>query len=161
MRRPEFFRKGGAARALEKGKRWLLLSRWVNLTTRKKRQLNALFALNRRVMKAYLLKESLDRLWSHRYEGAMLRYLKSWIDQLRWQRLKPMEKLADMRINHLEGILTYCRTKAKLALVKAIEGNIKALPRRGRGYRNLNYLLLKARRMAATRTEFVAFQKAA
>ena len=31
------------------------------------------FALNRRVMKAYLLKESLDRLWSYTYEGAMLR----------------------------------------------------------------------------------------
>jgi transposase len=85
VRRAEFFRKGGAARAVVKGKRWLLLSRWVNLTTQKKRQLNALFALNRRVMKAYLLKESLDRLWNYRYEGAMLRYLKSWIDQLRWQ----------------------------------------------------------------------------
>ena len=58
-----------------------------NLTAQKKRQLNALLALNRRVTKAYLLKESLDRLWSYRYEGAMLRYLKSWIDQLRWQRL--------------------------------------------------------------------------
>jgi len=40
----------------------------------KKRQLNQLFSLNRRVMKAYLLKERLDRLWSYRYEGAMLRY---------------------------------------------------------------------------------------
>jgi hypothetical protein len=56
VRRAEFFRKGGAAREVVKGKRWLLLSRWVNLTTQKKRQLNALFALNRRVMKAYLLK---------------------------------------------------------------------------------------------------------
>ena len=45
----------------------------MHLTTHKKRQLNALFALNRKVMKAYLLKESLDRLWSYRYEGAMLR----------------------------------------------------------------------------------------
>jgi len=35
---------------------------------------------NRRLLKAYLLKESLDRLWSYRYEGAMLRYLKNWID---------------------------------------------------------------------------------
>jgi transposase len=111
VRRAEFFRKGGPARELVKGKRWLLLTRWVHLTTHKKRQLNALFALNRKVMKAYLLKESLDRLWSYRYEGAMLRYLKSWIDQLRWQRLKPMEKLADMLLNHLEGILNYCRTK--------------------------------------------------
>jgi len=37
----------------------------------------------------------------------------------------------------------------------------KALLRRGRGYRNLNYLLLKAQRLAATRTQLVAFQKAA
>jgi hypothetical protein len=41
-------------------------------------------------MKAYLLKESLERLWTYRYEGAMLRYLQSWIDQLRWQRLEPV-----------------------------------------------------------------------
>lgn len=161
VRRAEFFRKGGAARAVVKGKRWLLLSRWVNLNTQKKRQLNALFALNRRVMKAYLLKESLDRLWSYTYEGSMVRYLKSWIDQLRWQRLKPMEKLADMLLNHLEGILNYCRTKVPLGVVEAVNGNIKALLRRGRGYRNLKYLLLKAQRTAATRTEFIAFKKAA
>jgi transposase len=95
-------------------------------------------------MKAYLLKESLDRLWSYIYEGAMLRYLKSWIDQLRWQRLKPMEKLARMLLDHLEGILNYCRTKIPLGVVEAFNGNIKALLRRGRGYRDLDYLLLKA-----------------
>jgi transposase len=66
-----------------KGKRRLLLSRWVNPDTGQKRQLNQLFSLNRRVMKAYLLKESLDRFWSYRYEGAMLKCLRSWIDQLR------------------------------------------------------------------------------
>jgi len=161
VRRAEFFRKGGPARELVKGKRWLLLTRWVHLTTSKKRQLNALFALNRRVMKAYLLKESLDRLWTYRYEGAMLRYLNSWIDQLRWQRLKPMEKLADMLLRHLDGILNYCRTKVPLGVVEAVNGNIKALLRRGRGYRNLNYLLLKAQRLAATRTQLVAFRNAA
>jgi hypothetical protein len=46
-------------------------------------------------------------------------------------------------------------------VVEAVNGNIRALLKRGRGYRNLNYLLLKAQRMAATRTEFVAFRKAA
>ena len=127
IRRAEFFRKGGPARELVKGKRWLLLTRWVHLTAHKKQQLNELFALNRRAMKAYLLKESLDRLWSYRYEGAMLRYLKSWIDQLRWQRLRPMEKLADMLLNHLDGILNYCRTKVPPGVVEAVNGNIKAL----------------------------------
>jgi hypothetical protein len=38
-------------------------------------------------MKAYLLKESLERLWTYTYEGAMLRHLKNWMRQLRWQRL--------------------------------------------------------------------------
>ena len=161
VRRAEFFRKGGALRDLVKGKRWLLLSRWVNLDTGKKRQLNQLFALNRRVMKAYLLKESLDRLWTYHYEGAMLRYLQSWIDQLRWQRLRPFEKLAQLLLDHLEGILNYCRTKVPMGVVEAVNGNIKSLLRRGRGYKNLRYLLLKAQRMAVTKTEFVAFKNAA
>jgi transposase len=161
VRRAEFFRKGGRAREIVKGKRWLLLSSWVHLDRKKKRQLNQLFALNRRVMKAYLLKESLARLWDYTYEGAMLRYLQSWIDQLRWQRLAPMEKLAAMLLKHLEGILNYCKTKVPMGVVEAVNGNIKALLRRGRGYRDLNYLLLKAQRLAATKIEFVAFQKAA
>jgi transposase len=161
VRRAEFFRKGGQAREIVKGKRWLLLSSWVNLDRGKKRQLNQLFALNRRVMKAYLLKESLARLWNYTYEGAMLRYLQSWVDQLRWQRLPPMEKLATMLLKHLEGILNYCRTKVPMGVVEAVNGNIKALLRRGRGYRDLNYLLLKAQRLAATKTEFIAIQKAA
>jgi transposase len=161
VRRAEFFRQGGWKRKLVKGKRWLLLSRWVNLDTGQKRQLNQLFRLNRRVMKAYLLKESLDRLWNYRYEGAMLRYLQSWVDQLRWQRLQPFEKLAGMLLDHLEGILNYCRTKVPLGVVEAVNGNIKSLLRRGRGYKNLRYLLLKAQRMAVTKTEFITLQKAA
>ena len=161
VRRAEFFRKGGRMRELVKGKRWLLLSRWVNLQRSKKQLLNELFSLNRRLMKAYLLKESLDRLWTYRYEGAMLRYLQKWIDQLRWQRLAPFQKLAWMLLDHLDGILNYCRTKVPLGVVEAVNGNIKALLRRGRGYKNLDYLLLKAQRMAVTKTEFVVYRKAA
>jgi transposase len=161
VRRAEFFRRGGRWRGLVKGKRWLLLSRWVNLTPSKRQELNQLFALNRKVFKAYLLKESLDRLWTYRYEGAMLNYLERWIDQLRWQRLKPFVKLAEMLLGHLDGILNYCRTKVPLGVVEAVNGNIKSLLRRGRGYKNLRYLLLKVQRMAVTKTEFVVFRKAA
>ena len=161
VRRAEFFRKGGRMRGLVKGKRWLLLTRWVNLASSKRQELNALFSMNRRLLKAYVLKESLGRIWFYRYEGAMLRYLQSWMDQLRWQRLRPFEKLAEMLLDHLDGILNYCRTKVRMGVVEAVNGNVKTLLRRGRGYKNLRYLLLKAQRMAATRTEFVVFQKAA
>jgi hypothetical protein len=49
------------------------------------------------------------------------------------------------------------RTKVPLGVVQAVNGNIKALRRRGRGYCDLNYLLLKAQRLAATRTQFIVF----
>jgi transposase len=73
----------------------------------------------------------------------------------------PMQKLADMLVKHLHGILNYCEYKVPLGVVEAINGNIKALLRRGRGYRDINYLLLKAQRLAFTKTEFITFEKAA
>jgi transposase len=161
VRRAEFFRKGGHMRGVVKGKRWLLLSRWMNLDAPKKQLLNELFGMNRKLMKAYLMKESLDRLWTYTYEGAARRYLNQWIDQLRWQRLKPFQDLAAMLLRHEEGLLNYCHVKVPFGVVEAVNGNIKALLRRGRGYKNLRYLLLKAQHMAASRTEFVVVRKAA
>jgi len=161
VRRAEFFRRGGRVRGLVKGKRWLLLTRWVNLDGKKRQLLNELFRLNRKMMKAYLLKESLDRLWTYRYEGVALRCLNQWIDQLRWQRLEPFKKLAEMLLRHQEGLLNYCRVPVRFGVVEAVNGNIKALLRRGRGYKNLRYLLLKAQRLAALKAEFLVLRKAA
>ena len=156
LRRMEFFRQGKTKRSLIKGKRWLLLSRWKNLTPQRRGDLNRLFEINRRVFKAYMLKESLERLWDYRYEGAMFNYLNKWLDQLKWQRLKPFEQLANMLVKHLQGILSYCRTKVRFGVVEAVNGNIRMLINRGRGYKNVRYLLLKAKRMNATNVEFVA-----
>src|SRR5258708_37457744 len=72
VRRAEFFRKGGRMRGVVKGKRWLLLTRWMNLDQQKRQQLNELFALNRRVVKTYLFKESLARVWNPRFDGGQV-----------------------------------------------------------------------------------------
>ena len=85
---------------------------------------------------AYLLRESLDRLWTYSYEGALVNYLQRWIDQLRWQRLPSFQKLADMLVTDLD-ILNCCRTKVRMGVAEAVNGNIKMLLRRGRKYRNL------------------------
>ena len=156
VRRAEFFRQGPKKRGLIKGKKWLLLSRWKHLTYTHRGELNRLFGLNRRVFKAYLLKESLERLWDYHYEGAMLNYLQKWMDQLKWQRLKPFEELAAMLLKHLDGIANYCRTKVRFGVVEAVNGNIRMLINRGRGYKNLRYLLLKVKRLAVTNVEFIA-----
>ena len=156
VRRAEFFRQGKQKRGLIKGKKWLLMSRWMNLTQESRGELNRLFQMNRRVFKAYMLKESLERLWNYRYRGAMLNYLNKWMDQLRWQRLAPFEKLAKTLLKHVDGIANYCETKVRFGVVEAVNGNIRMLINRGRGYTNLRYLLLKAKRMAVTNIEFIA-----
>jgi transposase len=161
VRRAEFFRKGKQGREVIKGKRWLLLSRWENLSGEKRGQLNELFGLNRRVFKAYMLKESLDRLWDYTYPAAMFNYLDKWIDQLKWQRLKPLEKFAETLLKHAQGIANYCVTKVRFGVVEAVNGNIRMLINRGRGYKNLRYLLLKAKRVAVTNVEFLAVRRVA
>ncbi len=77
------------------------------------------------------------------------------------QRLPAFEKLARTLIDHVDGILNYCRVKVRFGVVEAINGNIRTLLRPRRGYKNLRYMLLKAQRMAATKIEFVIFRKAA
>jgi transposase len=159
VRKAEFFRQGPKKRGLIKGKKWLLLSRWKNLTQPHRGELNQLFQMNRRVFKAYLLKESLERLWQYTYPGAMINYLQRWMDQLRWQRLQPFEELAVTLLKHLDGIANYCRTKVRMGVVEAVNGNIRMLINRGRGYKNLRYLLLKAKRLAVSNLELLAVRK--
>src|ERR1022692_5034645 len=68
------------------------------------------------------------------------------------------QKLAEMLLKHLEGILNYCRTKVRFGVVEAVNSNLRLLINRGRGYKNLRYLLLKAKRMAVTNTELLVFR---
>jgi transposase len=81
------------------------------------------------------------------------------MDQLRWQRLKPFEKLAETLLKHLDGIANYCHTKVRMGVVEAVNGNIRMLINRGRGYQNLHYLLLKAQRLAVSNLELIAVRR--
>ncbi len=148
-RRQEFFRQKGPLRAVMRGKRWLLLTRWHNLTRAKKTQLQEALSMNRRLFKAYYLKEEIERLWSFTYEGAALRFFISWLLSLRWQRLPAFKKLARTLYDHIEGILAYCKHKLPFGVVEAINGNLRALIRRGRGYQDHEYLILKAQKSTA------------
>jgi len=150
-RRTEFFRKGGAARGLLRGKRWLLLRRWAHLEREERRLVKELLALNRRLAKAYLLKEQLAHLWDYTYEGAARRFLTTWLRALRWQRLPAFRRVAQLLLRHRDGILAYCHEKVPFGKVEAINGNIRALLRRGRGYRDHEYLLLKVQKATAER----------
>lgn len=47
----------------------------------------------------------------------------------------------------------------RFGVVEAINANIRMLIKRGRGYNNTRYLLLKAKRMVVTNTEYLATEK--
>jgi transposase len=143
VRRQEFFRQGGDKRELVKGKRWLFLRRWFNLTRDQKGLLNELFAVNRRISVAYQLKEIFGNLWFYKSRAWAKQFLKRWERALRWQRLVPFKKFLGMVKSHLDGILNYCDVKIPLGLVECINGKVKRIMRRIRGCRDLAYFGLK------------------
>jgi hypothetical protein len=75
----------------------------------------------------------------------------NWLLDLRWQRLPAFQQLGALVMRHLIGILNYCHEKAPFGKVEAINGNIRAMLRRGRGHRDHEYLLLKVQKATPTR----------
>ena len=143
MRRQEFFRAGSAMREHGRGKRWLLLRRWKTLRGSKRTELQTLFTANRRLFKAYVLREQLDRLWMYRTRTGVLNFLDGWCDALRWQRLPEMERLGEFLFTHLDGIAAYCDHQVRFGVVESINTTIKAVLRRARGMRDETMLVLK------------------
>lgn len=145
LRRNEFFRAGAIMREYGRGKRWLLLRRWKNLARDQRPALLDLFAANRRLFKAYVLREELDRLWTYASPTGVTNFLAGWIRALRWQRLPEMQKLGAFLLRHLDGIVAYCRHRVRFGVVEGINTTIKAILRRARGMRDEQLLLLKLR----------------
>ena len=143
VRRQEFFRAGAVMREHGRGKRWLLLRRWKTVRGSKRVELQTLFAANRRLFKAYVLREQLDRLWTYTTRPGVLNFVLGWIRALRWQRLPEMERLGDFLFRHIEGIAAYCDHPVRFGVVESINTTIKAVLRRARGMRDEQMLLLK------------------
>jgi transposase len=63
---------------------------------------------------------------------------------LKWQRLEPYRKFAELIESHWEGIASYCHPehKVSLGLVEGVNNKIRVLQRRAYGYRDEDYLKL-------------------
>ena len=140
---PGILPSGPVMREHGRGKRWLLLRRWKTVRGSKRAELQALFAANRRLFKAYMLREQLDRLWSYKTRPGVLNFLMGWFKALRWQPLPEMERLGDFLLKHIEGIAAYCDHAVRFGVVESINTTIKAVLRRARGMHDEETLLLK------------------
>ncbi|MCP5004412.1 MAG: ISL3 family transposase [Planctomycetes bacterium] len=145
VRKMEYARLSGKDRSYIKGQKYTLLSKRENLTLDGRKALKKLLKANKRLNKAYLLKESFGQLWSYQTEGWARRFFDNWKAALKWQRLKPYEKFAEMIERHWAGIAAYSKPQNKVSLgfVEGLNNKIRVIQRRSYGLRDEEYLRLK------------------
>lgn len=145
VRRQEYKRVSDKERDYIKGQRYTLLSHKANLDEKGRRSLQMLLKANKRLHKAYLLKESFGQLWDYSYPAAARTFFENWKAQLRWQKLEPYEKFAAMIDRHWDGIVSYCHpnNKVSLGFVEGVNTKIRVIQRQAYGIKNQDYLRLK------------------
>jgi len=133
VRKAEYARLSGKDRRFIKGQKYNLLSRHENLTLDGRRSLKLLLTANKRLNTAYVLKEAFGQLWDYGRAS------------LKWQRLEPYERFADMIDRHWDGIAAYCKPENKVSLgfVEGLNNKIRVFQRRAYGLRDEEYLRLK------------------
>jgi transposase len=116
VRKQEYAKLDGQKRKFIKGQKYVLLSHKENLQGAARKNLKILLAANKRLNTAYVLKESFGQLWDYQSEAWARKFFDNWRDQLKWQRLKPYEKFAEMIDAHWDGIAVYCKPENKVPL---------------------------------------------
>lgn len=145
VRKQEYARLTGKPRTFIKGQKYALLSHPQNLSGDARKNLKLLLAANKRLNTAYMLKESFAQMWDYNSEAWARKFFENWRAQLKWQRLKPYEKFAELIERHWDGIAAYCQPENKVALgfVEGLNNKIRLLQRRAYGIRDEQYLKLK------------------
>lgn len=128
-----------------KGQRYTLLSRKHNLSVKGKKALRELLAINSRLNKAYVLKESFGQLWNYKSEAWARKFFNNWKDSLKWQRLKPYNEFVKTIERHWDGIAAFCKPENKISLgfIEGLNNKIRVIQRRAYGIRDEEYLRLK------------------
>ena len=142
VRKQEFWRRGGAYREAVRGKRFLLLRKYRRVHWRRRGALALLLAMNRRLFRAYVLKEQFEHAWTYTTARGMREFLVRWRRLLNWSRLKPLIRFWEMLWRHIDGVTAWAEYRLTNAAVEGNNSRIRGLSQRGRGYRNPNNLML-------------------
>lgn len=118
--------------------RWCFLKRPENLSDKQTVKLKELLALNLKTVRAYLLKEDLQRFWSYITPGWAGRFLDEWCQRTLRSRIDPMKKVAKMLRNHRGLLLNWFRVKDRIALgaVEGFNNKAKLTTKKAYGFRS-------------------------
>lgn len=145
VRKSEYHRLQGEQRRYIKGQKYTLLTRRENLSQEGRASLALLLKANRRLNKAYLLKEQFGQIWDYDQPDEARVFFENWQSALRWQRLPSYVKFAAMIERHWDGVVSYCHVgnKVPLGFVEGLNNKIRSLQRRAFGFQDEDYLRLK------------------
>ena len=145
VRKREYARLSGKGRRFIKGQKYTLLSRWENLSQKGRESLELLFRANRRLYKAYLLKEQFGQLWDFETAADASHFFFEWKEALLWQRLEPYRKFTALVERHWDGIASFCdpQNKVSLGFVEGLNNKIRSLQKRAYGFHDEEYFRLK------------------
>jgi transposase len=118
--------------------RWLLLKRPENLTPKQEIGLaDLLLRSNLRSVRAYLLKEDIQRFWTYVSPYWAGVFLDRWCTRVMRSRLEPMKKVARMLRSHRELILNWFRARGQLSAgaVEGLNGKVRVITKRAYGFR--------------------------
>ena len=128
-------------RAVIRGKKFLLLTKRRRLHWRRRPELDALLKLNRRLCRAYLLKEQFDHVWHYHTERGMAAFLDGWKRMLRWTRLRPLLDFSALIERHRAGVLAWAKHHMTNAALEGNNAKVRGLSNRAHGYRNPHNLI--------------------
>ena len=143
VRQQELRRVPKRLKGIFTGKKFILLSRLTHVRGKARESLNELLCASPRLCRAHLLKESFNHLWSYSSQTWALKFWQAWKNSLKWTRLTPYRRFAEMIDKHIDGILAYCDHKLPLGFIEASNLKAKNIIRRAYGYRDKEYMKLK------------------
>lgn len=129
-----------AAKGVEpvlKGSRWWFLKRPENLTAGQSASLKELLSYNLQTIRAYLLKEDLQHLWSYKSAYWAGKFLDSWCSKTMRSRIEPMKAIARSLRQHRPLILNWFRARGEISAgaVEGMNNKLKLITRRAYGFR--------------------------
>ena len=127
-----------------KGARWALWKRPERLTERQRAKLATVEHVNRRLYRAYLLKEQLRVVFHEPDTEAAIALLDAWLAWARRCRIPSFVKLAKTINEHYRGIVATLTHRLSNARIEAINTTLRLICRRAYGFHSAQALIALA-----------------
>ena len=120
-----------------KGLRWLLFKHSSKRSKKDSRILNALSKGNRRIYRAWVLKDEFEQFWDYKAPWAAERFIKRWITTALRSRLEPIRKFVKTIKKHINRILPFIGSRLTNAIAEGLNRIIRIIKNRASGFRTL------------------------